>query len=320
VSDARRYRWASLVIDCDLPLPELTRPAGRRRADIVVRRARIRRPRRAVRPAQHQWKLPDGTTWASVSNDGGGEHVLRFRRFAEFTVSGRGRSIRWHAPAATKPETVRHLLLDQVLPAVAFEHSLIGLHASAVVVGGMGIAFAGPASRGKSTLAASFAVEGHAVVTDDCLMMEWRRLEPRAVPSYPSLRLWRSTADRLLGPIRGLRPVAEYTSKLRVSERVPSIAFRRLPVRVQKIYVIERRRGAARIDALSSRQAYIELLKATFRLDPFDRVAARREVAALSAIVRQVPVARLRVPVRLDSLTAVRQAIAADLAGSNRRT
>ena len=82
---------------------------------------------------------------------------LRFRRFAEFIVSEGGRSVRWRAPSATRPETIRHLLLDQVMPAVAFEHSLIGLHASAVVVDGQGIAFAGPASRGKSTLAASFA-------------------------------------------------------------------------------------------------------------------------------------------------------------------
>ena len=311
MSNGRRYRWASLVIDCDLPLPELTRLPDGRRADVVVRRARPGRFRAGVR--RHHWRLPDGTRWASVATSGG-EHVVRFRRLAQFVVSDQGRSIRWHAPAATKPETIRHLLLDQVMPAVAFEHALIGLHASAVVVGGMGVGFAGPASRGKSTLAASFAVDGHAVVTDDSLMMEWRRPVPRAVPSYPSLRLWKSTADRLLGPAAGVTPVAEYTSKLRVGARTPSIRFRRLPVRIRKIYVIDRRAGAARIDPLSTRQAYIELLKATFRLDPLDRVAARLEVAALSAIVQQVPVARLRVPLDLNSLTGVRHAIAADLA------
>jgi hypothetical protein len=311
VSKGRRYRWASLVIDCDLPLPELTKLADERRADVVVRRARPGRPRAGVR--RHQWRLPDGKRWASVTTDGG-EHVVRFRRFAQFVVADQGRSIRWHAPADTKPETIRHLLLDQVMPAVAFEHALIGLHASAVVVGGMGIAFAGPASRGKSTLAASFAADGHAVVTDDSLMMEWRRAIPRAVPSYPSLRLWKGTADRLFGSAAGVTPVAEYTSKLRVSARSSSVTFRRLPVRVRKIYVIDRRAGAARIDPLSSRQAYIELLKATFRLDPLDRGAARLEVAALSAIVQQIPVARLRVPLDLNTLTGVRRAIAADLA------
>jgi hypothetical protein len=317
VSEPRRYLWASLVIDCDLALPELTPAAGRRPPDLVVRRAPARQ-RHSVRTRCHEWRLPDGTRWASVAK-GDGDHVLRFRRFAEFVVTDRGRSIRWRAPATTRPETIRHLLLDQVLPAVAFEHSLIGLHASAVVIGGQGVAFAGPAGRGKSTLAARFALDGHAVVTDDCLMVDWRQREPAAMPSYPSLRLWQDTANRLLGPTRGLTPVAEYTSKLRLGARVSAIRFRRRPVRVRRIYMIERRRGAARIDVLSSRQAYMELLKIAFHLDPLDRVAARRQVAALAALAECVPVARLRLPLRLDSLDDVRRVVITDLRADAKR-
>ena len=77
--------------------------------------------------------------------------------------------------------------------------------------------------------------------------------------------------------------------------------------------MIERRRGPARIDLLSTRQAYIELLKTTFRLDPLDRASARREMAALAMLAQSVPVARLRVPLRLESLGEVRRAIAEDL-------
>lgn len=311
MSEPRRYHWASLIIECDLPLPELTRAAGRNQPDVVIRRAPVRK-RQVRRTRCHEWTLPDGTRWASIAKSQG-EHVLRFRRFAEFIVSEGGRSVRWRAPAATRPDTLRHLLLDQVMPALAFEHSLIGLHASAVVVDGQGIAFAGPASQGKSTLAASFALDGHAVVTDDCLMLQWKRREPRAVPSYPSLRLWKETADRLLGPTPGLSPVAEYTSKLRVGARVSPIAFRSRPVALRRIYMIDRRRGPARIDLLSTRQAYIELLKIAFRLDPLDRASARREMAALAMLAQAVPVARLRVPLRLESLGDVRRAIAADL-------
>ena len=305
------------MIDCDLALPELTRAGGQRPPDVVVRRAPARQ-HQTVRTRCHEWRLPDGTRWASVAK-GDGEHVLRFRRFAEFVVADMGRSIRWRAPATTRPETIRHLLLDQVLPAVAFEHSLIGLHASAVVIGGQGVAFAGPASRGKSTLAASFALDGHAVVTDDCLMLDWRRREPSAVPSYPSLRLWKDTANRLFGPTPALTPVAEYTSKLRVGARVSAIRFRRRPVRLRRIYMIDRRRGAARIDVLSSRQAYMELLKITFHLDPLDRATARRQVVALAALAETVPVARLRVPLQLDSLDDVRRIVVVDLRAAGKR-
>jgi hypothetical protein len=317
VSETLRYRWASLVIECDFPLPELPVVRGGRVPDIVVRRAAAR-TRGSIGAPVHQWLLPDGTRWASVAKRER-ERVVRFQRFAAFAVADGGRTVKWHAPSTTRPDTLRHLLLDQVLPAMAFEHSLIGLHASAVVVGGAGIAFAGPTSRGKSTLAASFAADGHPVVTDDCLMLRWKSAEPCAVPSYPSLRLWKSTADRLFGLGGSLAPVAQYTSKLRISAGGSAFVFRRRPVRVGRIYVIDRRVGPARIDRLSGREAYVELLKTTFHLDPLDPVAARREVAALAAIVRRVPVARLRVPLQLESLRDVRRAIAADLAGAARR-
>jgi hypothetical protein len=312
VSEPQRYRWASLVIESDVPLPELPAAGRQRTPDVVVSRAPVR-VSKAVRARCHVWRLPDGTRWASVAK-GDGEHVLRFRHFAEFAVANRGRSIGWRAPATTRPETIRHLLLDQVLPAVAFDHAFVGLHASAVVVGGEGVAFAGPTSRGKSTLAASFAIDGHPVVTDDCLMLQWRRGEPRAVPSYPSLRLWKDSVDSLLGHIPGLTPVAEYTSKLRVGARMSAIGFRRNPVKVRRIYVLDGRRGAARIEPLSCRQAYIELLKIMFRLDPLDRLAAHREMAALATLAQSVSVARLRLPSRLDSLGDVRRAVIADLA------
>jgi len=159
-------------------------------------------------------------------------------------------------------------------------------------------------------------VDGHAVVTDDCLVLEWQQPRLLAVPSYPSLRLWTSTADRLLGRRGGLKPMAEYTSKLRVGPGASAIGFRRSRVPLRKIYVIDRGRGPARIDPLSGHHAYIELLKMTFRLDPFDREGARRQIAALAAIVQGVPVATLRVPLRLESLRGVRQAIAADLASA----
>ncbi|MFI5179023.1 MAG: hypothetical protein ACHQO8_10685, partial [Vicinamibacterales bacterium] len=140
MSEARRYVWASLVVESDMALPELPRSRRAGRPDIVVRRA-VRRAA-AAGGRRHQWRLPDGTRWASVVS-GADEHRMRFQRFAEFVVASHGRSIAWRAPAKTRPETLRHLLLDQVLPAVAAGHAMIGLHASAVDMDGA-VAFAGP--------------------------------------------------------------------------------------------------------------------------------------------------------------------------------
>jgi hypothetical protein len=107
--------------------------------------------------------------------------------------------------------------------------------------------------------------------------------------------------------------VAQYTSKLRVGSRDSAIGFRRRPVHMHRIYVLEPRRGTVRIARISSRQAYIELLKVRFRLDPLDRTVSRREVAALAALAQHVRVARLRVPPGLHSFDDVHRAILADL-------
>ena len=247
---------------------------------------------------------------------------MQFGRLAEFIIGGDGKSVQWRAARATRPETMRHLLLDQVLPTLAFEHGMLSLHASAVSVTGGAVAFAGPSSRGKSTLAASFALDGHTVVTDDCLMLRWRRREASAIPSYPSLRLWTETAARVLGPAlapEDLSPVAQYTSKVRLDRRVTAIGFCRRPARLRRIYVLERGRGPTQIETLSRRQAYIELLKITFRLNPLDKSTLHREVAALDAVTALVPVARLRVPSRLGALADVRRAILKDLEREERR-
>jgi len=136
------------------------------------------------------------------------------------------------------------------------------------------------------------------------------------VPSYPSLRLWTDAARHLIARMpAGSLPVAEYTSKLRLDARhLPAMSFRRTSVPLRRIYVLERGRGPVRIERLSSRESYIELFKIAFRLNPLDRGAVHREMAALVALARRIPVARLRVPSTLTSLAAVHRAVRADLA------
>ncbi len=61
------------------------------------------------------------------------------------------------------------------------------LHASANVVDGIVVAFAGPCGAGKSTLAAILERAGHAVASDDALLLRAQRDTIYAVPAYPGL-------------------------------------------------------------------------------------------------------------------------------------
>ena len=250
MSEVRRYVWGTLVIESRAAFPEL-RPSRARTAHVsfAIRRGA---PRRRTYPWLHVWRLPDGSAGTSIAR-AGDEYVMRFARFADFFISGDRRTIRADVPASTRPNTIRHLLLDQVLPAIAGGGERVGLHASAVAIGGGAVVFAGPALRGKSTLAAAFGLGGHPVVTDDCLLIEPHAGGVRAIPTYPSLRLWQETVSRLAGGWRMAR-VAQYSDKLRVASAGDrGMRFRRRSLPVRRIYLLDKGRASLRIQPISAR-------------------------------------------------------------------
>jgi hypothetical protein len=307
---ALRYRWSSLVIESGTPLPELPR-CGSLPPDVHFARETTRRLPR-IEAWSHRWLLPNGERWLAIARTDAG-HVLRFGALADFIVSPDTRSIHCEATPETSAATVRHLLLDQVLPAVVSGEHRVGVHASAVAIDGSAVGFLGRAGRGKSTLAAAFGLLGSPVVTDDCLLLDLSPSGIVAMPTYPSLRLCRDTVTRLGAPVKRTTRVAQYSSKVRVGA-IPGVRFRRRPLPLARLYLLEReRRSAPRIVPLTRRQSYIELMKFRFRLDPRDRVALRQECDQLVCIARAVPLARLQVPSDLSALPDVRRAVLDDL-------
>ena len=76
-------------------------------------------------------------------------------------------------PAPDTPDAVtQHLYLNQVLPLALSKQGKLVFHASAVEVADGAIAFVAESGRGKSTLAASFAIDGFRFLTDDGLVVE----------------------------------------------------------------------------------------------------------------------------------------------------
>ena len=211
--------------------------------------------------------------------------------------------------------TVRHLLLDQVLPSISSGAHGSGLHASAVVVGGEAIAFAGKTGLGKSTLAASFATAGFPALTDDCLLVKDGGGQFLAVPTYSSLRLWDDSANALGGLGRRGHQVASYSQKRRLNGSTSTIPFCDDPAPLRCVYLLETRvaRRRSPIESLSERDAFIALVRLAFRLDPYDRVQLANEMDCLARLSRAVSVRRLHVPRRLDNLSSVQQAVLLDL-------
>ena len=105
----------------------------------------------------HTWDLPEGSNWATFYRTPSG-FLLRFPDLADFEVSVDGRCVTC-SPAPDVPEaTAEHLYLNQVLPLALSKLGKLVFHGSAVEIGTDSIAFVAKSGRGKSTLAAGFAV------------------------------------------------------------------------------------------------------------------------------------------------------------------
>ena len=119
----------------------------------------------------HEWAFPDGTLWTQFYRTEAG-YLLRFPGLADFDVSADALGVTCHPAPGASEATSQHLYLNQVLPLVLSKRGKLVFHASAVEVAGGAVAFVAESGRGKSTLAASFAINGCRFLTDDGLVLE----------------------------------------------------------------------------------------------------------------------------------------------------
>ena len=312
------YSICNIALESDLSLPELEI------AKSHTPRIRFQMSRTALSDGTycewlHAWTLPDGTPWLAIGRQARG-YLLRFQAMVDFVVSPDAREILCYADSNTPSETIRHLLLDQVLPLVLSSRGQFVLHGSAVLTSKGTIAFVGDSGSGKSTLASSFSEDGMEVLTDDCLLLEEEAGCLTAIPSYPGVRLWPNVADAMLGKGGALTEVAHYTEKKRVN-RSAGIRFSTRAAKLGRVYFLalaeEGEQGAnVKISPLSSRDVVVELVKYTYLIDVTDRVRLRREFERLSRVATQPLFYRLSFPHDLSRLGEVRRAILNDVGES----
>ncbi|MBE0614407.1 MAG: hypothetical protein IH604_12125 [Burkholderiales bacterium] len=259
---------------------------------------------------------PDGTPWMTCTRTPHG-YRLRFTNIADFLVDPSGRRVSCVAPPGTPPETIRHLFLDQVIPPLLNLRGAEALHASAIASAHGACAFIGMSGQGKSTLASAFHVIGHPILCDDCLVLKDDPDSILVQPAYPGLRLWDDSRGEFFGNRRSTLPVSHYNDKRRISTHASDSANSDcLPLR--RIYSLFRREagGSAvqpKIEPLSIRDALVELISYTFRLDLTDQTMILRQMRVLERVAREVPVRRLHLPDDLGLLPEVRALILQDL-------
>ncbi len=305
-SSLRTYRYAGLRIAADFAIPELPHDQGV--PDLRLFRSDAAGGDRAW---LHVWRLPSREAWMRIARVQD-SYLVRFDRFGEFVV--RARRIDCSPLPGVPMRTIRHLLLDQVLPAALASTDRLVVHASAVVVGRHAVAFLGGAGAGKSTLAAALVRSGLSLVTDDALVLAPMRHGIVAVPTYPGVRLWPGT-HRLIGRTfgsGGLR-VAHYNRKRRWAGA--GVPFRDQPLPLSTVYVLGQ--GArSRVVSLPLRTGVLSLLQHAMLLDTENRRDISRGFEIATRLGTSVAVKRLLVGEGRRGVLSAIDAVVADQAAS----
>jgi hypothetical protein len=245
----------------------------------------------------NHWYSFSGAKWLSFAKLDSG-YLLRFPAHADFVVTDGARRIFGYTRGACPPETMRHLLLNQVIPIVLSQLGKLVLHASACAAPQGVMAFMGTTGMGKSTLAASFGLRGLAVLTDDCLLVRKQGERVVGVPSYAGLRLWPESVRALFDEQPALQPLAHYTVKKRLLFHQ---GYTGEPLSLQAVYVLTEPddvQGERQVDIepLSASQALFETVRHTFQLDVTDRERLAGAFKRYEWLANAVPFFRLRFP------------------------
>jgi hypothetical protein len=231
----------------------------------------------------HRYVCEDGTVWTEFYRTDTG-YILRFPDLADFGISADGTDVIAHPAEGEDAATV-------------------------VTVPGGAVAFLGKTGMGKSTLAASFALNDAAFLTDDALLIEETDKSCRALPSHASLRLWDDSVKELVGPHSMLAAEISYSSKARLLAG-KALAYRDEPQCLLAAFLLERQRVTkVSIRSLAGSESHMAWLRNSFLLDIEDRELLAQHFDWTLRIADTVPTFALDYPRDYGMLPEVRKSV-----------
>lgn len=268
----------------------------------------------------HHWHYDDGEIYLLFARDGD-TFYLRFPEAADFRiVPSRGEISCCTVPGITD-NTVRHLLLDQVLPRIVGHEGSIVLHASAISVAEQAILFMGGPWSGKSTLAANFINHGANMLADDCVLLEMEGSHVSAITNYPGSRLWQDSLDALQDRSGICGEITLYSTKKRLLYRWDRQKKYEESLPVNAIFLLGPAVSMTGNDHISIRRmsgsrVIPELLKYTFVLDVVDKDKVKGKFHAHGSIALSIPLYQLDYPRDYSMLGEVFSAVNGVLSGT----
>lgn len=177
-----RYSAYGLTLASALPFPELL--AGEGKVDVVIAVDRME----SVASHEHSPILCADASPNRVYLTWGGVGDLLIEKGQRITV----------IPGLNAEEdALRLFVLGAGLGVLLHQRGLLVLHASGVVIDNRVVGFIGAKGWGKSTMAATLHQRGHALISDELLVVRFNdQGYPWVMPGSPQIKLW---VDALIG-------------------------------------------------------------------------------------------------------------------------
>jgi len=288
------YRLCGLKVASDLPIPDLLPWSGDDRpSDVDILLGSV--PDRLDRPI-HEGPL------LQIGADG----ICRFAvsGVAAYLVEG-GRRVTVAPQQDPAAPDIRVFLLGTVFGFLCHQRGLLPLHASCVDLGGRAVAFAGLSGIGKSTLAAAFWRRGYPVPADDITVVDLGNpTEPRVLPAFPRIKLWRDAMEVLALPTGGLERSRKDMEKFHLP--VPD-GFGGAPLPLSAIYHLKDVPGPCpvTIKRLSPLQATATLTEDIYRVQAAWHMGRQTALwADIGRLASAVPIYELSRPLGWEALDA----------------
>ncbi|TWG93928.1 hypothetical protein L615_000600000410 [Nocardioides sp. J9] len=282
-----------LLVDSDLPLPELAPAPSTGTPDVVIRTGSV------PPPGADASLLPLGL-WLD------GERIgLDVPDVGRFAVD-RGTAITVDALPGTAPDVVRLFLLGTAFGALMLQRGHLVLHGNAFRVGDACAVVLGHSGAGKSTLAAEMHRRGFDVLSDDVVPVD---AQGRALPGWPRIKLWQDALDRLGRDSAGLRRVRAEHAKFHVPLDRPALE----PLPVRWLYALDRHDGPLRLTPVTGAAVFTTLHEHSYRNELLVGPHRRTHLARSAVLAASARLARLDRPRGTDSVAASAEAVLADI-------
>lgn len=251
------------------------------------------------------WVTPEGNIAAEFYRTEDG-FLLRFPGEADFYIEKDGLSVSCAPVPQTPDDLPTTLFKNSIRPVLGNHLGGLNLHGSGVAIGNSAVAFVGPSRRGKTTLAGAFASSGFPCLTEDVIKLESSGNSFTLIPQEPHLRLFRDSAEFLLGK---KHKDAETGDEKVLLDETSALEFSCEERPLRCIFFLgDCETDDVEIRPINQAAAIAELLQQSFVLDVEDQDRLRDHFLRLSRLAKSVPCYELDYPrefKRLNDVTSV---------------